>query len=91
MTTDPNVQSAKPQAVRFSKKLEIINPHCAGLDLHKDTIWACTGPFRDGVAPEVVTFPTHTEGLRKLVRHLKEKRVATVAMESTGVYWLART
>jgi len=69
--------------------MEIINPHCAGLDLHKDTIWVCTGPFLDGVTPEVVTFPTHTEGLHQLVKHLKERQVTTVAMESTGVYWLA--
>jgi len=89
MTTKCNAQSEPAQTARFSSKLEISNPHCAGLDLHKDTIWACTAPFKDGVAPEVVTFPTHTEGLNKLVKHLKERNVTTVAMESTGVYWLA--
>ena len=89
MTTKCNAQSEPARTARFSSKLEISNPHCAGLDLHKDTIWACTAPFKDGVAPEVVTFPTHTEGLNKLVKHLKERNVTTVAMESTGVYWLA--
>ena len=88
MAAERNAQSEKAQTVRFSKKLEISNPYCAGLDLHKETIWACTGPFKDGIAPEVVTFPTHTEGLQKLVKHLKERHITSVAMESTGVYWL---
>ena len=88
MTPESNVQPENPPTAKFSKQLDIINPHCAGLDLHKDIIWACTAPFRDGIAPEVVTFPTHTEGLQQLVSHLKTRRVTTVAMESTGVYWL---
>jgi len=88
MATECNAKPEKAQAVRFSKSLEISNPHCAGLDLHKATIWACAGPFKDGVAPEVVTFPTHTEGLNELVAYLKQKKVTSVAMESTGIYWM---
>jgi len=27
--------------VKYAKTLEMINPHAAGLDLHKEKIWAC--------------------------------------------------
>ena len=40
MATECNTKPEKAQAAKFSKTLEISNPHCAGLDLHKDTIWA---------------------------------------------------
>ena len=26
---------------RFRKNLEMLNPHAAGLDLHKEEIWSC--------------------------------------------------
>ena len=77
------------QAVAFQKSLLPVTTHCAGLDIHKDLIWACAGPFEDGCTPEVRTFPTHTSGLEALAAYLRERQVETVAMESTGVYWLA--
>jgi transposase len=88
MSLKRDASSGKNQAVRYTKNLEVVNPHCAGLDIHKEKIWVCTSPFRDGVAPEVSTFATDTGSLEKLAAHLQEKKITTVALESTGNYWL---
>ena len=65
----------------------MVNPHAAGLDLHKETIWGCAsgGADSDGT---VQTFGTCTSDLRHLVAWLRDSGVQTVAMESTGVYWI---
>lgn len=89
MSSKCNVPSEKNQTAKYTKSLEIVNPYCAGLDIHKEKIWVCTSPFRDGVAPEVSTFATDTASLEKLALYLQERKITTVAMESTGVYWLS--
>ncbi len=69
--------------------MEILFPHCAGLDLHKKTVVACRlvsaaeGPTR----PEFRTFRTTTQGVLQLGEWLAAVGVTHVAMESTGVYW----
>ena len=88
MSLQRDVSSEKNQTVRYTKRLEVVNPHCAGLDIHKEKIWVCTSPFHDGVAPEVSTFATDTGSLEKLAAYLQERKITTVALESTGVYWL---
>ncbi len=87
MSLKHDVSSKKNQTVRYTKNLEVVNPHCAGLDIHKEKIWVCTSPFRDGVAPEVSTFATDTGSLEKLAAYLQERKITTVALESTGIYW----
>lgn len=89
MSLKCNVPSEKNQTAKYTKSLEIVNPYCAGLDIHKEKIWVCTSPFRDGVAPEVSTFATDTASLEKLAAYLQKRKITTVAMESTGVYWLS--
>jgi hypothetical protein len=89
MSLKCNVASEKNQTAKYTKSLEIVNPYCAGLDIHKEKIWVCTSPFRDGVAPEVSTFATDTASLEKLAAYLQERKITTVAMESTGIYWLS--
>jgi transposase len=88
MSLKRDASSEKNQTVRYTKRLEIVHPHCAGLDIHKEKIWVCTSPFHDGVAPEVSTFATDTGSLEKLAAYLRERKITTVALESTGVYWL---
>lgn len=80
--------SNKDRRQKFKKSLEMVNEHSAGLDLHQEKIWACAGPFRDGVEPDVKTFGTYTRDLRLLAQWLKSRGVTSVAMESTGVYWI---
>jgi transposase len=63
-----------------------INPHAAGLDIGSEAIWACVPEDRD-VQP-VRPFGTFTPDLYALADWLATCRIETVAMESTGVYWI---
>ena len=63
-----------------------VNPHAAGLDIGSEEIWACVPEDRD---PQPVrSFGTFTPDLYTLAAWLHACRVETVAMESTGVYWI---
>jgi transposase len=68
--------------------MELLHPHCAGLDVHKQTVTACVRLASEGkITTEVKTFATTTVGLLALADWLAENGVADVAMEATGVYW----
>jgi transposase len=58
----------------------------AGLDVHKDSIFASVKKGR--YQSQVKEFDTTTEGLSELYHWLHGEHVAKVAMESTGVYWM---
>ena len=60
-----------------------------GLDVHRDTVVACTRVREpDGmVTLSKETFNTTRKGLEDLARFLIDAGVSTVVMEATGVYW----
>lgn len=58
----------------------------AGLDIHKDRIFASIKKGR--YQSEVKEFETTTSGLSELYHWLDSELVVKVAMESTGVYWM---
>ena len=63
-----------------------VNPNAAGLDIGSTEIWACVPADRD---PQPVrAFGTCTPDLVVLADWLQACGVETVAMESTGVYWI---
>jgi transposase len=64
----------------------VVNPHAAGLDIGASEIWGCVPADRD--ATSVRMFATFTPDLQALAAWLVACRVTTVAMESTGVYWI---
>jgi transposase len=66
--------------------LEQINLDAAGLDIGAEEIWACVPAGCDSKSVRV--FPTFTVDLHALADWLKACQVKTVAMESTGVYWI---
>jgi transposase len=66
----------------MKKVLEIIHPQAAGIDIGSKNF------FVDAGEEEVKIFPTYTEGCHNLRDYLKSQKVTTVAMESTGVYWV---
>lgn len=66
--------------------LEQINLNAGGLDIGAAEIWACVPADRDSEA--VRKFDTFTTDLHKLAEWLVACGVKSVAMESTGVYWL---
>ena len=79
------------QACRATKgavvpKLRVQNPAAAGLDIGAAEIWACVPPDRD--AQPVRAFGTFTPDLQALAAWLVQCQVTSVAMESTGVYWI---
>lgn len=64
----------------------VVNPHAAGIDIGATTIYVCVPLDRD---PEPIRhFATFTEDLHALATWLERCGVTSVAMESTGVYWI---
>lgn len=66
--------------------LKVIQPHAAGLDIGSEEIWVAVAPGRGGET--VRRFGTFTPDLNALADWLQACEVNTVAMESTGVYWI---
>ena len=68
--------------------MEVLYRHCAGLDVHKDTVVACVRHTANGtVRREVRTFKTTTKELLALSEWLSGEGCTHIAMEATGVYW----
>jgi len=66
--------------------LPIVYPNAAGLDIGSCEIYACVSP--DRAEDTVKVFGTFTADLNALADWLGANQVDTVAMESTGVYWI---
>jgi transposase len=68
------------------RALEIVHPDAAGIDVGGSEHWVAVSPDRD---PEPVRrFGCFTADLREMGQWLVEKGVRSVAMQSTGVYWM---
>jgi transposase len=68
--------------------MEVLYRHCAGLDVHKDTVVACVRHTANGTPRrEVRTFKTTTKELLALSEWLCGEGCTHIAMEATGVYW----
>ena len=77
---------AAEESLPFQGLLQI-NPHAAGVDIGAEEIVVCvSGPENTQI---VKAFGNYTADLQAIGRWLKEHQVKTVAMESTGVYWIA--
>jgi transposase len=66
--------------------LEQINVDAAGLDIGAEEIYACVPVGRDETSVRV--FPTFTVDLHALADWMAACRIKTIAMESTGIYWI---
>src|ERR1019366_8301195 len=68
--------------------MEVLHAHCAGLDVHKDSVVACVRHMVDGkVTTGVKTFKTTTQDLMAFSDWLSDEGTTYIAMEATGVYW----
>jgi len=68
--------------------MEVLHPHCAGLDVHKDTVVACVRHTVEGkVEREVRSFKTTTQDLMTLSEWLSAEGCTHIVMEATGIYW----
>jgi len=68
--------------------LEEVNLDAAGVDIGARAIVICVPKGRDAEGRHLRTFSTLMPDLRKACEWLKQCGVETVAMESTGVYWI---
>lgn len=64
------------------KKLEVIHPYAAGIDIGSKNFYVDAGEA------SIRVFPTFTEDCNALRDYLLGLQITTVAMESTGVYWV---
>src|ERR1039457_6228702 len=64
----------------------LLEPNAAGIDIGAREIFVAVPADRD--ENPVRVFPTFTEDLEEMARWLVSCGVTTVAMESTGVYWI---
>lgn len=77
-------QSKKNKSV---KMLQQIQPDAAGIDVGATAIYIAIPD--DNRAPETVRcFDTFTQDLHKAAKWLESCKIKSIAMESTGVYWI---
>ena len=67
-------------------RLEVVNSNAAGIDISPKEMQVCVPVDRDENSNR--KFGVYTEDLNNIVEWLKSCHIDTVAMESTGVYWL---
>jgi transposase len=74
---------------RLSKRTAqpgVMHPDAAGIDVGATAVYVAVRPDAD--AQPIQRFATFTRDLHALAKWLKRCQVRTVAMESTGVYWI---
>src|SRR5205809_2676391 len=84
---------AKSEALRQREAaqveaLPVQHPHAAGIDIGSRSHWVCVGFTSEAASCLIGEFPAHTAGLKAIAAFLKEHQVNTIAMESTGIYWI---
>jgi transposase len=68
------------------KALSVLHPNTAGIDIGSRSHHVAVPADRD---PESVKeFQTFTADLKEMVKWLRECKIQTIIMESTGVYWI---
>src|ERR1700732_203907 len=87
MTGNHEIESSEGNR-RQLQGLPVIRRNVAGIDLGSERHWVCA-PTAEGSAREIASFGATTAELIRMAEWLKARRVESVAMESTGVYWIA--
>lgn len=68
-------------------KLAIVNPDAGGIDVGNESHFVAVPPDRD--ENPVREFGCWTQALQQMAEWLKSCRIDTVAVQATGVYWIA--
>src|SRR4029077_7801935 len=50
--------------------------------------WVCVGFTAEAASCLIREFPAHTAGLKAIAAFLRERQVTSIALESTGIYWV---
>jgi len=93
MTADKKLWRNRKERKEWARRLqsedpglEVVHPHAAGIDVGNSAHYVAVRPERD---PQPVRrFECFTADLRRLADWLQSCGVMTVAMQSTGVYWI---
>ena len=67
--------------------LEVVHPDAAGIDIGNESHYVAVPPKRD--SQPVRRFGCTTAELKAMANWLKQCGIRTIAMQSTGVYWIA--
>jgi transposase len=87
------MKSKTSKCKKQSKKISLeaawepVNVHAAGVDIGSREHWACVRP--EATERNVRKFGTFTADLEAMAQWFLECGVTSVAMEATGVYWIA--
>ena len=78
------MKTKKQQAKNADKMISVpvVNPHAAGIDIGSKSHYVCVAQ------DNVKEFPVFTSDLHEIARHLQAHLVKTIALESTGFYWV---
>src|SRR5258708_4364802 len=81
-------KNSKPSKEVGIEGLPVIRPDVAGVDLGSEIHWVCA-PNVERTGLEVETFGATTPEVGRMAEWLKARKIESVAIESTGVYWIA--
>jgi transposase len=87
---------SKPRPPReAAPAMTVLHPHAAGIDVHSDMHMVCvpsdcfaTDTEAGDLPPHVRRFDANSCDLVAIAEWLRQCGVTTIAMESTGVYWI---
>ena len=79
--------ASEPGGGSKEEGISALDRRVAGIDVGSKAHWVCA-PAREGEGREVQAFGATTPELEKMVEWLLERGVESVALESTGVYWI---
>src|SRR6478609_10945878 len=66
----------------MEKQFNIVHPHAAGIDIGSKSFYVDAGE------EQIRVFSTFTTDCKEVKEYLQSLGITTVAMESTGVYWV---
>ena len=81
-------EAHRQQEAAQVEALPVQHPHAAGIDIGSRSHWVCVGFTTDAASCLIREFPAHTAGLKAIAAFLREHQVTTIALESTGIYWI---
>ena len=79
-------KAIKRKSVKLPKHLQNLNPYAAGIDIGSKSHFVAVPEGTD--EQPVREFSSFTDDLERLAQWLTACGVTTVAMESTGIYWI---
>ena len=66
-----------------TQKMSVVHPHAAGIDIGSRSHFVAVGQGKD----QVKEFGVYTKNHQEMINWLKQEKIKTIAMESTGSYW----